>query len=128
MKYPQFADFDEDLLRSAIGEAARIATEVLHPINGPGDRQGCRLDRDGNVTTPDGYKDAFINDRLMYERFSVPQSGCLRRPLFMGSGRGLGGSGSINAMVYLRGSAADFRAWDTEGWTWADVEPQHGYP
>ena len=71
----------------------------------------------------DGYKDAFINDRLMYERFSVPQAGCMRRPLFMGSGRGMGGSGSINAMVYLRGSAADFRAWDTPGWSWPEVEP-----
>ena len=47
----------------------------------------------------------------------------LHRPLFMGSGRGLGGSGSINAMVYLRGSEADFRAWDTEGWSWSDVLP-----
>lgn len=71
----------------------------------------------------DGYKDAFINDSLMYERFSVPQAGCMGRPLFMGSGRGLGGSGSINAMVYLRGSAADFRAWDTPGWSWSAVEP-----
>ncbi|MBL9107053.1 MAG: GMC family oxidoreductase [Myxococcales bacterium] len=84
---------------------------------------GDRAEDHPETLRADGYKDAFVNDRLVYERFSTPQPGCLRRPLFMGSGRGLGGSGSINAMVYLRGSAADFRGWDTEGWGWADVEP-----
>jgi choline dehydrogenase len=85
--------------------------------------QGDRAEDHPETLRADGYKDAFINDRLMYERFSVGQPGCLHRPLFMGSGRGLGGSGAINAMVYLRGSAADFRAWDTEGWSWSDVQP-----
>jgi choline dehydrogenase len=84
---------------------------------------GDRAEQHPETLRADGYKDAFINDHLMYERFSVPQRGCLHRPLFMGSGRGMGGSGSINAMVYLRGSAADFRAWDTPGWSWSDVEP-----
>ena len=84
---------------------------------------GDRAEQHPETLRADGYKDAFINDALMYERFSVPQRGCLRRPLFMGSGRGMGGSGSINAMVYLRGSAADFRAWDTPGWSWSDVVP-----
>lgn len=84
---------------------------------------GDRAEQHPETLRADGYKDAFINDALMYERFSTPQRGCLGRPLFMGSGRGMGGSGSINAMVYLRGSAADFRAWDTPGWSWSDVEP-----
>ena len=85
--------------------------------------QGDAAEQHPETLRADGYKDAFINDRLMYERFSVPQAACLHRPLFMGSGRGMGGSGSINAMVYLRGSAADFRAWDTPGWSWSDVTP-----
>jgi len=85
--------------------------------------QGDAAEQHPETLRADGYKDAFINDRLMYERFSVPQAACLHRPLFMGSGRGMGGSGSINAMVYLRGSAADFRAWDTPGWSWDDVRP-----
>ena len=37
----------------------------------------------------------------------------------------MGGSGSINAMVYLRGSEADFRAWDVPGWGWSDVVPAY---
>ena len=85
--------------------------------------QGDRAEQHPETLRADGYKDAFINDALMYERFSVPQAGCWRRPLFMGSGRGMGGSGSINAMVYLRGSAADFRAWDSPLWSWSAVEP-----
>ena len=72
--------------------------------------------------TADGYKQAFINDELMHERFSVSRSGWGDRRLFMGSGRGLGGSGSINAMVYTRGAREDFDAWP-EGWRWDDVVP-----
>ncbi len=70
----------------------------------------------------DGYKEAFINDELMHERFSVHRGRWGDRRLFMGSGRGLGGSGSINAMVYTRGAKEDFDAWP-EGWRWDDVVP-----
>lgn len=70
----------------------------------------------------DGYKDAFVNDALMHERFSVPQPSCAGQALFMGSGRGMGGSGSINGMVYTRGAALDYDEWP-EGWRWADVVP-----
>lgn len=70
----------------------------------------------------DGYKYAFANDRLMWERFSVPQRGCNGARLFMGSGRGMGGSGSVNGMVYTRGAAVDYAEWP-EGWRWDDVVP-----
>jgi choline dehydrogenase len=70
----------------------------------------------------DGYKDAFINDAVIHERFSVPQPSCAGQPLFMGSGWGMGGSGSVNAMVYTRGSAHDYDAFP-EGWRWRDVVP-----
>jgi choline dehydrogenase len=68
----------------------------------------------------DGYKDAFINDRLIRERLSEPQPGCEGARLFMGSGRGLGGSGSVNGMVYTRGALEDFATWPT-GWRWDDI-------
>ena len=70
----------------------------------------------------DGYKDAFINDAVMTERFSIPQPHCGNQRLFLGSGRGMGGSGSVNAMVYTRGAAEDFDALP-EGWRWRDVVP-----
>ena len=68
------------------------------------------------------YKDAFANDRLVMERFSVTDERWGARRLFMGSGHGLGGSGSINAMVYTRGTELDYREWP-ETWRWAEVEP-----
>lgn len=86
---------------------------------------GDRAERHPETLRADGYKDAFVNDALLHHRFSTPQPGCGSRPLWLGSGRGMGGSGSINAMVYLRGSAADFRAWDVPGWGWSDVVPAY---
>ncbi|MEM6276440.1 MAG: GMC oxidoreductase [Pseudomonadota bacterium] len=37
-------------------------------------------------------------------------------------GKMVGGSGSINSMVWFRGRAADFDAWDVDGWAYSDVE------
>ncbi|HEX4462408.1 MAG TPA: GMC family oxidoreductase [Polyangia bacterium] len=70
-----------------------------------------------------GYKKAFINDALMYDRYSAPQAACGNHRLFVGTGRGVGGSGAVNAMVYTRGSAHDYAMWDAPGWTWDDVVP-----
>src|SRR6185436_17082675 len=69
------------------------------------------------------YKEAFAHPRLMWERHSVPQPGCGGRRLFMGSGKGVGGSGAINAMVYLRGAVHDWRSFRMPGWSWDDVAP-----
>jgi choline dehydrogenase len=82
--------------------------------------QGDRAEDNPETLRADGYKDAFVNDRLMIERFSVPQQGCGGRRIFLGSGKGAGGSGGINAMVYTRGSREDFDAWGP-GWRWDDV-------
>jgi choline dehydrogenase len=70
--------------------------------------------------TASGYKEAFANDRLVLERFTEPQPGCAGRRLFAGTGRGMGGSGSINAAVYTRGAALDYEEWP-KGWRWSDV-------
>ncbi|MEO0325002.1 MAG: GMC family oxidoreductase [Myxococcota bacterium] len=70
--------------------------------------------------TAGGYKEAFTNDALLYERFSVSDRRWGNRPIFLGTGRGLGGSGSVNAMVYTRGAREDYDAWP-KGWRWNDV-------
>lgn len=70
-----------------------------------------------------GYKKAFINDALMYDRYSVPQPECANHRLFVGTGRGVGGSGAVNAMVYTRGAVHDYEMWGVDGWRWPDVVP-----
>jgi alkylation response protein AidB-like acyl-CoA dehydrogenase len=55
---PAFAELDADIAREVLQQAARFATDVLVPINGPGDKQGCRWSPDG-VRTPDGYPAAW---------------------------------------------------------------------
>src|SRR3954469_9220457 len=72
--------------------------------------------------TADGYKYAFANDRVILERFTVPQKGCGGRRLFAGTGKGMGGSGSVNGMVYTRGSKLDYAEWP-EGYRWDDLLP-----
>jgi alkylation response protein AidB-like acyl-CoA dehydrogenase len=55
----QYAELDRPTYEATFEEAARVAREVLHPINQSGDREGCTLDDEGNVTTPKGYRDAW---------------------------------------------------------------------
>jgi len=52
-------DVDQELMDSTIAEAARVATDLIGPINGPGDRAGCHLQEDGSVTIPEGYINAY---------------------------------------------------------------------
>jgi choline dehydrogenase len=60
----------------------------------------------------------------MYE--SEPEPGLGGRRLHCPRGKVLGGSSSINGMVYMRGAPADFDRWQEEGaqgWSYADVLP-----
>jgi len=66
-----------------------------------------------------GYKLAFVNDRVMGERFSVPQEHAGNQRVFAGTGTVMGGSGSVNGMVYTRGAREDYAEWP-EGWRWED--------
>lgn len=83
---------------------------------------GPRAEDHPETLRADGYKHAFANDALIWERFSKPQTHCGNQRLFMGSGRGFGGSGSVNGMVYTRGAREDYDEWPV-GWRWQDVQP-----
>ena len=57
---------------------------------------------------------------------SDPEPGLDGRTVYMPRGRMLGGSSSMNAMVYIRGNRLDYEEWEAlglEGWGWKDVLP-----
>jgi len=53
-----FPEFSSDLTPAILDEAAKLANDVLGPLNWSADQQGCTL-KDGEVTTPDGFKQAY---------------------------------------------------------------------
>ncbi|MEM7489069.1 MAG: acyl-CoA dehydrogenase family protein, partial [Pseudomonadota bacterium] len=55
---PGYDEMDRDFTAAVLEEAGKLATDVLHPLNEVGDRQGCTLEN-GVVRTPDGFKAAF---------------------------------------------------------------------
>ena len=55
---PGFEDLDRDFTNAVVEEAGKVATEVLHPLNVVGDKEGCVMEN-GVVRTPTGFKDAF---------------------------------------------------------------------
>lgn len=67
-----------------------------------------------------------FRSRRNYGYRTTPQAGLAGRQGYQPRGRGLGGSSSINAMIYTRGHPLDYDEWaelGCEGWSWAEVLP-----
>src|SRR5262249_27364732 len=80
------------------------------------------------VQIPIGYGKTFFDPRVnwVYRTEAIPAFG--GRINYVPRGKLLGGSSSINAMVYIRGQAADFDEWEAQGnpgWGWRDVLPHY---
>ena len=56
---PGFADASGEMLDAILGEAAKLAENVIQPTNRDGDMEGCTRNADGSVTTPKSFKAAY---------------------------------------------------------------------
>ena len=75
---------------------------------------------------PVGYLFAIGNPRADWMFMTEPQPGLNGRALAYPRGKVIGGSSAINAMIYMRGQAADYDGWrqlGLDGWGWDDVLP-----
>ena len=75
---------------------------------------------------PVGYLFAIGNPRADWLFKTEVEAGLNGRSLAYPRGKVIGGSSSINAMIYMRGQAADYQGWrqlGLEGWGWDDVLP-----
>jgi choline dehydrogenase len=78
------------------------------------------------ISTPIGYGRIFYDARVNWMYQTEPESGIDGRRSYWPRGKVLGGSSSINAMVYVRGQPGDFDDWaaaGNPGWGWRDVLP-----
>jgi len=75
---------------------------------------------------PVGYLFAIGNPRADWMFRTEPDEGLNGRSLAYPRGKVIGGSSAINAMIYMRGQAADYDHWrqlGLTGWGWDDVLP-----
>lgn len=75
---------------------------------------------------PLGYGKLFTDRRFNWCYQTEPQPDCHGRNIIAPRGRVLGGSSSINGLIYIRGQAQDFDHWrqlGNTGWSFADVLP-----
>ena len=66
------------------------------------------------------------NDKFNWSFYGEPEDQLNNRVLKHDRGKTLGGSSSINGMVYIRGHAEDFNNWEAmgcRGWSYNDVLP-----
>ena len=79
------------------------------------------------IHIPVGYLYCIGNQRTDWCYKTEPQAGLNGRTIGYPRGRVLGGSSSINAMLYLRGQARDYDEWaqvtGDSGWSWQHVLP-----
>jgi choline dehydrogenase len=75
-----------------------------------------------NIHVPLGYLQLARTD-IDWDIHSAPEPNCNGRRNPLPRGKVLGGSSSINAMVYIRGNHRDYDEWGIEGWSWDDLFP-----
>ncbi|MDP7549556.1 MAG: GMC family oxidoreductase N-terminal domain-containing protein, partial [Alphaproteobacteria bacterium] len=83
-------------------------------------------DRHPFIHIPALFPHLLTNPKTTWTRKSEPVPGLNGRKMYFPSGKVLGGSSSINGMLYIRGQAQDYDGWrdaGNDGWGWDDVLP-----
>jgi len=83
-------------------------------------------DRDIWIHIPLGYGRHFTNPDVNWLYQTEPQEECHGRNIIAPRGKVLGGSSSINGLLYVRGQQEDFDRWrqlGNTGWSFSDVLP-----
>ncbi|HEY5722947.1 MAG TPA: GMC family oxidoreductase N-terminal domain-containing protein [Allosphingosinicella sp.] len=78
------------------------------------------------IHVPVGYASTLKDPKVNWLYSTEPDAGTKGRQHVWPRGKVLGGSSSINAMLYIRGQRADYDGWrqlGCEGWSWEDVLP-----
>lgn len=78
------------------------------------------------IQVPLGYGKSFYDKNVNWMYQTEPVAGTAGRKSYWPCGKVLGGSSSINAMIYIRGQAEDYDDWQAlgnPGWGWQDVLP-----
>ncbi len=80
-------------------------------------------DTDPWIHIPLGYGKLFTKTATNWSYESEPEPQLNNRRIFTPRGKVLGGSSSINGLVYIRGQREDFDEWKVPGWTFDDLLP-----
>jgi choline dehydrogenase len=84
-----------------------------------------RKDRSPNIKIPAAFANQF-HTKLDWDYSTEPEPHVDGRQLYIPRGRSVGGSSSMNAMLYVRGRPLDYDLWERQGapgWGWRDVLP-----
>jgi choline dehydrogenase len=120
-----------DVFDYIIVGAGTAGCVVANRLSASGRHQVLLLEAGGSdrrfwVQLPIGYGRTFNDPRINWMYEAEPDPELAARRLFWPRGKLLGGSGSINAMVYYRGLPGDYDDWralGNPGWGFSDVLP-----
>lgn len=74
------------------------------------------------IKLPIGYGRTYFNPKINWKFTAQPDAGLAGRAAYWPRGKVLGGSSSINALVYCRGLKHDFEDWAMPGWDWPAIQ------
>lgn len=115
-----------DFIVVGAGSAGCVLTRRLLDAG----KKVCLVEAGGDETNPN--IDHLNNLGLIWhsaqdwDYYTTPQPGAMDRRIHLPRGKVLGGSNALNAVIWVRGDAWDYKQWvdsGCPGWSWGDVAP-----